>query len=690
MADNTDNNTNIHKDIHTNKVMDTIWNIGSAINSAYKNINYNNSDIINFDYKNKVGLDKFTSNQIIQVGDYLQDIFNHFDLDSEEMKKRKKLLNPPRICVIGSQSSGKSITLNGIMGIDILPNGKSIVTRTPIHLRLINELSRKNILIEFYEKSSIISQFEIDIDHKSTDLFSIREQILFLTEKYAGKSKNVIDRPIEIKIKSPNVPNLSIIDLPGLTNIALTDKGQPKQIKQNIEEMLIKYINNPRTIILSIIPATIDVESDMGLGLIKKYDSNFERTIGVITKIDLLKDSDIIRYLKNSISKDLSLAYGYYAIRNRSSNEIENDVTTIGGYDIENDFFKNTQPYNLSDNENIKGRMGVINLGTRLSEILINHLRDCLPDVISEIKKLDNKLENSLDEIGRDYPNTYSQKRNTLNILLNDFQNIYSSSIKDRGAIYNTGALISKEFNFFKKNMNTLTPFSKDHYSDELIKNIIDDYEGLHMPSFMISTGVIEKCFQGKVNNNYEPLQLMNIPFLELINKIKVVLVDLVDSILDREKYSRFPNLVNNIRNIIFSEIIPHRHTMTLNKVNELFIMEKECIWTDDKEFRNNILPKMGSENYEFDSPELIRKVLTEYFNVIKTNMKHNIHKTVQTFFVNRVINDININLNDMILDKLDIKKLLEENKDKAVKREKLLYLKEKINSTLELIAKMN
>lgn len=680
----TDNKNN-------NKVMDTIWNIGNAIGSAYQNINSNNKSI-NFDYKNKVGLDKLTSNQIIQVGDYLQDIFHHFDfdLDSDGMKKRKKLLNPPRICVIGSQSSGKSITLNGIMGIDILPNGKSIVTRTPIHLRLIYESNQKNISIEFYEKSKIISHFEIELDHKSDDLNLIREQILELTEKYAGKSKNVIDRPIEIKIKSPNVPNLSIIDLPGLTNIALTDKGQPKQIKKNIEDMLIKYINNPRTIILSIIPATIDVESDMGLGLIKKYDINFERTIGVITKVDLLKDSDVINYLKNSISKDLNLAYGYFAIRNRSSNEIENDITTIGGYQIENDFFTNTKPYNLSDNENIKGRMGVINLGTKLSEILINHLRDCLPDVISEIKKLDAKLEVNLDEIGRDYPNTDIQKRNTLNILLNDFQNIYSSSIKDRGAIYNTGAQISKEFNYFKKNMNLLKPFSKEIYSDQLIKDIISDYEGLHMPSFMISTGVIEKCFQCKIDNeNLDPLQTMNIPFLELINRIKVILVDLVDSILNREKYSRFPNLVNNLRNIIFSDIIPKRHTDTLNKVNELFLMEKECIWTDDKEFRNNILPKM-SEDLELDSPDLIRKVLSAYFDVIRSNMKHNIHKKVQTFFVNRVIDDINVNLNDMILEKINIRKLLEENKDKAVKRQKLLYLKDKINSTLDLIARMN
>ena len=57
------------------------------------------------------GLDRLTSSQLIQVGDHIQDIF-----------KNRDVLNPPNICVIGTQSSGKSITLNGLVGFDILPN----------------------------------------------------------------------------------------------------------------------------------------------------------------------------------------------------------------------------------------------------------------------------------------------------------------------------------------------------------------------------------------------------------------------------------------------------------------------------------------------------------------------------------------------------------------------------------------
>jgi dynamin 1-like protein len=693
----TDENDVIDKNIHSNKVIDTIWNIGSAIGSAYQNINPNNK-LNTFSYKNNFGLDKLTSNQIIQVGDYLQDIFNHFDLDSEEMKKRKKLLNPPRICVIGSQSSGKSITLNGILGIDILPNGSSIVTRTPIHLRLIHT-NTNHIEINFYENNKIISSHELPINYDKDLLQPIQDDISKLTIKYAGTSKNVVDKPIEIKVKSPMVPNLSIIDLPGLTNIALTDKGQPDNIKENIKSMLVKYISNPRTIMLSIIPATIDVESDMGLGLIKKYDPSFERTIGVITKIDLLKDSNVIKYLKNKISKDLQLCYGYFAVRNRSSKEIET-CNTIDGYKLENEFFSNTNPYNSKENENIQNRMGVVKLGGILSEILISKLKECLPDVINQINILDEQIELQLDEIGRDYPNTDSQKRNVLNVLLNDFQRIYSSSVSDRGSKYNTGAEIARSYNLFKSKMNDIKPFDDTIYTDNIIINMIENYEGNHMPSITISTGVIEKCFQGNIEidgKSLEPLDNMYLPYIELINSIKKTLIDLVENILDREKYSRFTNLVNDLKKIVFTEIIPSRYSDVQNRIKDLFHMEKECIWTDDKEFRNKILPKLFSKDnvleedtFNPENPKMIRIVLDGYYQIINEKMKHNIHKVIQTFFVNKIVYDINLKLNDKLLIKTNIRKLLEENKDKAVKREKLLFLKDKIEKSLEMIHSMD
>ena len=440
------------------------------------------------------GLQQMSHGKLIELADLVHDVF-----------QGDALLEPPSICTIGGQSAGKSMALNSLCGIDILPNGKSIVTRTPIHLRLLHNSELDHIRVEFFEYAThismngtdavhkILSKFRVDLNCPQDQLYPIRQEVENITEHYAGKAKNVVDRPINIRITSPKVPNLSIIDLPGLTHIALRDRGQPADIKQNIERMLTRYISSPRTLILAIIPATSDVEADMGLGLIKQYDPNFDRTIGVLTKTDMLVDSDVERYLTNSISKDLQVKYGYFAVRNRSSDEIKNH-TVEEGYVLEQKFFTTHPVYSKSE---AKDRMGSINLANRLSEILISHLKACLPSVIEEIRKFDKNLESKLDEIGRDYPQDAEAKRSIMNILISEFQKTYDQAITGRGAEYNTGAQINRAINRMKHSCATLNPFVPEIYTDHKIREIIEDYDGIHMSSSAISTGVIEALIQG-------------------------------------------------------------------------------------------------------------------------------------------------------------------------------------------------
>jgi ethanolamine utilization protein EutP (predicted NTPase) len=628
--------------------------------------------------------------ELIQIGDYIQDIFRDSDI-----------LDPPTLCVIGSQSSGKSSVLNSLKGIDILPKGKTIVTRTPIHERLIYVKNSKNITVEFFSRNDlqkVISSFTMDANNVlEEDLEPIRNEITRLTNKYAGKSKDVVNIPINIKIKSPHVPSLSIIDLPGLTNIALTDKGQSENIKFKIEDMLIKYIKNPRSIILSIIPATIDVESDMGLGLIKKYDPEFKRTIGVITKIDLLKDSNVVPYLSGNISKSLQLGYGYYAIRNRSSDECKK-YSVIQGYDLEKNFFTENKVYN--DCEYKSTRMGSINLGNKLSEILISHLRSTLPNVLEEIKIKEKETDDKLDEIGRVQLDEMG-RRTLLNVLLHEFQSEYSSAIKDRGSRYNTGSRIADSFRKFSSQLNKLEHFNKNIYTDKLINEIVRDYNGIHMEDITISIGVIEKCFQGidiyldNVNNDnnkkkikkYCPMDAIKELFSICIKEIQIIMCELIDTILKRDRYSRFPKLCVKIKELITSMIIPQKYEITCGKIFDVFIEEKECIWTDDVKFRSNVLPKIFHDsNNGTIEPAVIRTILSEYYKVIKNMCNHRIHKTIRTFFVNRVVDDINTTLTDHILLKTNINKLLEENQDKVKKREKLLKIKEKIEQVKKII----
>ena len=114
----------------------------------------------------------------------------------------------------------------------------------------------------------------------------MRESIEILTDKVCGKQKNIVDNPIILDVYSADCPNLTIIDLPGLTRIAI--EGQDKDIHKITSKMIEKDMMEPSTIILCVIPANQDITNDEVLHMARKIDPSGERTIGCITKIDIM------------------------------------------------------------------------------------------------------------------------------------------------------------------------------------------------------------------------------------------------------------------------------------------------------------------------------------------------------------------------------------------------------------------
>ena len=107
-----------------------------------------------------------------------------------------------------------------------------------------------------------------------------------LTDKVCGTNKNIVDKPIILDVYSAHCPNLTIIDLPGLTRIAID--GQDKDIHKITGNMIKKYMMEPSTIILCVIPANQDITNDEVLYMARNIDPDGSRTIGCITKIDIM------------------------------------------------------------------------------------------------------------------------------------------------------------------------------------------------------------------------------------------------------------------------------------------------------------------------------------------------------------------------------------------------------------------
>ena len=98
---------------------------------------------------------------------------------------------------------------------------------------------------------------------KFTNFSEVRDAINELTDKVCGNSKGIVDKPIVLNVYSHTCPDLTLVDLPGITRIAI--HGQAQDIEKVTKAMAHRYVSDPRTIILCVVPANADMTTSDGL-----------------------------------------------------------------------------------------------------------------------------------------------------------------------------------------------------------------------------------------------------------------------------------------------------------------------------------------------------------------------------------------------------------------------------------------
>lgn len=150
-------------------------------------------------------------------------------------------------------------------------------------------------------------------EKKHTNFESIRKEIEAETNRTTGANGISAD-PINLRIYSPHVLDITMVDLPGLTKVAIGD--QPPDIERIIREMILQFISKETCLILAVTPANTDLANSDALKIAREVDPAGTRTIGVITKIDLMDEgTDALDILENRI---FPLRRGYVGVVNRS------------------------------------------------------------------------------------------------------------------------------------------------------------------------------------------------------------------------------------------------------------------------------------------------------------------------------------------------------------------------------------
>ncbi|KAL1564598.1 Dynamin-related protein 3A, variant 2 [Salvia divinorum] len=399
-------------------------------------------------------------NTVIPIVNKLHDIF-------AQLGSQYKI-DLPQVAVVGSQSSGKSSVLEALVGRDFLPRGSDICTRRPLLLQLIRR-SRK----------ADEPEEEWGEEKKFFDFSGIRREIQAETEREAGGNKGVSDKPISLKIYSPNVLDITLVDLPGLTKVPVGD--QPSDIETRIRNMIMAFIKRESCLILAVTPANADLANSDALQMAQCVDPDGHRTIGVITKLDIMdKGTDACNFL---LGKVVPLQLGYVGVVNRSQEDIQFNRSIKDGLVAEEKFFCTHSVYS-----DIAGRCGVPQLAKKLNQILVHHIKTVLPGLKSRISAALVSVAKEYASYGEVSESKAGKGALILNVL-SKYSEAFSSMIEGKNEEISTseisgGARIQYIFqNIFVKCLEDIDPC--EDLTDDDIRTAIQNATGTRSALFV-------------------------------------------------------------------------------------------------------------------------------------------------------------------------------------------------------------
>ncbi|PCH36453.1 hypothetical protein WOLCODRAFT_140459 [Wolfiporia cocos MD-104 SS10] len=299
-------------------------------------------------------------------------------------------LDMPQLAVVGSQSAGKSSVLETIVGRDFLPRGSGIVTRRPLVLQLIHTPVPEPKPGQPEPTYTEWGQF-LHIDKRFTDFDEIRREIEQETFRVAGQNKGISKLPIHLRIYSPDVLDLTLVDLPGLTKIPVGD--QPSDIERQIRSLVLDYISKPNCVVLAVSAANVDLANSESLKLARSVDPQGRRTIGVLTKLDLMDaGTNALDILTGRV---YPLKLGFIGVVCRSQQDINASKSLQDALESEAEFFRSHPAY-----RNIAHKNGTKYLAKSLNQVLMNHIRDKLPDMKARLNTLMGQAQQELNSFG--------------------------------------------------------------------------------------------------------------------------------------------------------------------------------------------------------------------------------------------------------------------------------------------------
>ncbi|KAI6269017.1 hypothetical protein MCOR27_009913 [Pyricularia oryzae] len=253
----------------------------------------------------------------------------------------------PQLVVCGDQSAGKSSVLESVTGIPF-PRKNGLCTRFPT---------------------------EIILRHNST-----ATRIMATIHPHDSKLKEKRDALLQYRR-------------------VLADMSELPDVIEQVSALM--EIRGSRTIVLAVVQATNDIANQVIIQLARQYDPEGQRTVGIITKADLINEgseASLAQFANNQANIKLNL--GFFLLKNPKPSEIEKGIKPEQRSQRELKFFSEPvwkQHLDIS-------RVGAENLKLFLQDLLDAHIEKEMPQVVENIRKVLRTIEESLTRLGQARP----------------------------------------------------------------------------------------------------------------------------------------------------------------------------------------------------------------------------------------------------------------------------------------------
>ncbi|XP_052409021.1 interferon-induced GTP-binding protein MxE [Carassius gibelio] len=468
-------------------------------------------------------------------------------------------LNLPAIAVIGDQSSGKSSVLEALSGVS-LPRGTGIVTRCPLVLKLkkITKDKNWNGLLSYKDLTKTLNDPE-----------EVENAVLYAQGVLAGNGEGISHEMITLEIQSCDVPDLTLIDLPGIARVPTGN--QPKDIDKQIKGLIEKFIQRQETISLVVVPANVDIATTEALQMASEVDPTGERTLGVLTKPDLVDkgmEETVIKTVNNDV---IELKKGYMIVKCRSQNDINDRLDLARALEKERRFFQEHTHFSSLP----EGKATIRCLAERLTNELFEHIVKTLPDLQNQLGMKLEKTSADLRALGDGVP---PGEHNMIKFLVTKISQFNDDLERVKKAEENVEipnkrvfSKIRVKFHEWKSALNVKAIKTEDVLRVEA-EEYMKTHRGLELPGFLNY-----RTFMSIIK---EYIKEMEEPALKLLKDVTDIVHSSVDHIINIH-FNTLPHLESAAKEQTVY-LLDKQFQKAEKKIRSQFKMEKIVYCQDD------------------------------------------------------------------------------------------------------------